>query len=321
MRVRLIPAAFLSLSIAFASSPSMAAPDPKAQSASDAGRHFQRGVALFNEADYPGALAEFRRAYEIAPNAAVLYNIGQTHFQLRSYASALASFEKYLTDAGANAEHAKEAQAAIETLRARVGKVDVTAPDGAEIAVDDEVVGKAPLPPIVAAVGKRKITASKDGRQSPPRFVEIAAGEVVKTELKLGEDGPRTQGAVSPTTSPPDEPSKKNDVLPIALWAGAGALAAGAIVTGIVALSASSDLGDEKDRYPTSRTDLDDAKDRAQTFGLVTDILGGAAIVTAGVALYFTLKKPSSTSGALPPRTSGVRFRVGPTSAGIGGTF
>jgi len=55
----------------------------------EAGKHFQRGVTLYNETDYRAALVEFRRAYDLAPNAAVLYNIGETEYQLRDYASAL----------------------------------------------------------------------------------------------------------------------------------------------------------------------------------------------------------------------------------------
>jgi Tfp pilus assembly protein PilF len=66
----------LSSSTAFAQPPAK----PTHEATRDAGKHFQRGVALFNEADYAGALAEFKKAYELAPNPAVLYNIGQTHF-------------------------------------------------------------------------------------------------------------------------------------------------------------------------------------------------------------------------------------------------
>jgi uncharacterized membrane protein len=44
----------------------------------DAGKHFQRGVSLYGEADYRAALIEFKRAYALAPNAAVLYHVGQT---------------------------------------------------------------------------------------------------------------------------------------------------------------------------------------------------------------------------------------------------
>jgi tetratricopeptide (TPR) repeat protein len=44
----------------------------------EADRHFKSGVALFKEAKYAEALAEFERAYEIAPHPLVLYNIAIT---------------------------------------------------------------------------------------------------------------------------------------------------------------------------------------------------------------------------------------------------
>ena len=322
-RARFVLAIPLFAAVLSAAPASARADAPSAEATRDAGKHFQRGVALFNEADYAGALVEFKRAHEIAPNPAVLYNIGQTNFQLRSYAAALTAFERYIAEAGSGAEHRSEAQASVETLRSRVGKIDVVAPDGAEIMIDDELAGRAPLPPILAAVGKRKLVASKDGRSSSPRYIDISAGETVKTELKI-EEAARTQATmVAPLTSPPAEvTTRSRGALPVVLWVTAGALAAGGIATGVVALSASTDLEDERRKFPSSRAALDHDKDRAQTFGLVTDILLGASILTAGAALYFTLTKSRSTVGRLPPRTAdAVRFRMGPSGAAIGGTF
>src|SRR5262249_30048128 len=111
----------------------------------EAGSHFQRGVVLYNEADYRGALVEFKRAYEVSPAVAVLYNIGQTSFQLQDYANALHMFERYLAEGGG--PHKAEVEGSVATLRTRVGKIDVTTTaQGCDIAIDDEPVGKSPLP-------------------------------------------------------------------------------------------------------------------------------------------------------------------------------
>src|SRR6185503_12531419 len=111
--------------------------------AKEASKHFQRGAALYGEADYRAALVEFRRAYEIAPNPAVLYNIGQTYYQLQNYAAALVALGRYLTEAGSGAAHRREVEQTIDTLQTRVGKVAIstTAP-GIDITVDDELIGK-----------------------------------------------------------------------------------------------------------------------------------------------------------------------------------
>ena len=320
---RRIASFFLAASL-LAAAPAFAQPaaKPSPEATRDAGKHFQRGVALFNEADHAGALAEFKKAYELAPNAAVLYNIGQTHFQLRAYAAALTVFERYLAEAGASAEHRAEAEANVETLRTRVGKIDVVAADGTEVTIDDEAAGKTPLPPILAAVGRRKVTTFKDGAQQV-RFAEVSAGETVRVELKAA-NAVATSTPRDPTVTYPPAEQRGSSALPTVLWIGTGVLAAGAITTGILALGASSSLSDERARPAgeSSRSALDDAESKTKTLALVTDILAGAAIVTGGVALYATLTASPSRTGALPPPVrAGLDFRVGVGRAALEGRF
>src|SRR5262245_11721856 len=71
----------------------------------EAGKHFQRGVDLYNDGDFRGALVEFKKAYSIWPRANVLYDIGQTEYQLLDYAAALKTMERYLSETGPNAAH------------------------------------------------------------------------------------------------------------------------------------------------------------------------------------------------------------------------
>src|SRR3954465_9847176 len=73
---------------------------PTAASVEEARQHYKRGVDLYGEANYTAALIEFRRAYEIAPNFSVLYNIGQIHYQLHDYADSLRTFQAYLSEGG-----------------------------------------------------------------------------------------------------------------------------------------------------------------------------------------------------------------------------
>jgi hypothetical protein len=142
-----------------------------ASAVAEAGKHFQRGVTMFSEADYRAALVEFRRAYELAPNATVLYNIGQTYYQLQNYAAALVALGRYLTESGASAPHRREVEQTIDTLQTRVGKVAIsTTTPGCDITVDDELVGKTPLDePVLVSIGRRKITALRDGRVAETR--------------------------------------------------------------------------------------------------------------------------------------------------------
>ena len=134
----------------------------------EADRHFQRGVALYVEADYRGALVEFERAYTLAPNGIVLFNVGETQYQLRDYAAALATFEHYLVEAPANDSHRTLAEANIKELRTRVGRLRiVTVPAGAEISIDDKVVGQTPFEKaIVVGIGQLSVRATMPGRRA-----------------------------------------------------------------------------------------------------------------------------------------------------------
>ena len=87
MRKLILPLS-LSLSLIALASPALA------QNNMEEGRkHFQAGVQFYKENDFRAALIEFKRAYELAPNFKVLYNLGQTSLELQDYASALRSFE------------------------------------------------------------------------------------------------------------------------------------------------------------------------------------------------------------------------------------
>src|SRR5205809_449884 len=78
------------------------AKEPTKEAREEAGNRFRKGFELFKEADYQAALIEFRRAYELAPNYNVLYNIGQVYFQLQDYANALTWLERYMAEGGKN---------------------------------------------------------------------------------------------------------------------------------------------------------------------------------------------------------------------------
>src|SRR5579863_7549475 len=102
-RHRIAAVAGLALAVA-AGSPAASADDATSPQR-EAARHFDRAVSLYAEADYQGALVEFRRAYQTAPNPTVLYNVGETEYQLQDYAGALTSFTRYLSEAPATAAH------------------------------------------------------------------------------------------------------------------------------------------------------------------------------------------------------------------------
>jgi PEGA domain-containing protein len=284
---------------------------PTASSVKEAGKHFQRGVTLYNEADYRAALVEFRRAFEIAPNAAVLYNIGQTFYQLQNYASALSTLERYLSESGATAAHRREVEQTIETLQARVGKVAVTTNVAdCEVTIDDELVGRTPLSePVLVSIGRRKVTAMRAGRPPETRFVDVAAGDTVKLTMSLGESD-----AAPPTTKSPKPAVARSSGkgLVTAGWVTTGVLGAGAITAGVVAFLASRDLKDARDTFPASHDDLTSKSSRVSRFSTIADIAGIAAVVAGGITLTLSLTRSDSHE---------VHVAVAPNGIQLAGTF
>jgi len=258
----------------------------------EAGVHFRRGVALYSETDYRGALVEFRRAYEIAPNTTVLYNIAETYYQLQNYAAALSVFERYLTEAGTTAPHRREVEATLDTLRSRVGRLRITTNlASCEVTIDDELIGRAPLDaPVVVSVGRRKVTAMAPGRTPDTRFVEVPAGDTVDVALMLAPPG-----APAGSASAAGSGGGSGGVdLVTAGWITTGALAAGALGTGIWAYVASRQLEDARRTFPISRDELDRKASRATTVAVVGDVLGAATVIAAAVTVKLTLSRSPS---------------------------
>jgi hypothetical protein len=295
----------------------------------EAGTRFRKGLELYNDGDYQAALIEFRRAYELAPNYNVLYNIGQVYFQLQDYAGALTALERYLAEGGAavNGNRRAEVEKDLAKLRQRVAHLDVsTSVDDAEIALDDAPIGKTPFTkPVLVSAGKHKITATKSGRVTATKVFEIASGDTLKLSLELAD-----QSAPAPAPPPPEAPARApatssseggSGSLVWLGWVATGALAVGAGVTGGLALKSSGDLATQRDTAGATRADLDSGASKTRTLAVVTDVLAASAVVAGGVTLYFTLRGPSKPKSDAPAAASELRLGVRPGGIALTGSF
>jgi hypothetical protein len=156
----------------------------------EADRHFKSGVALFNEQKFTEALAEFERAYEIAPAPIVLYNIATCHRELSHYSEAVKYYRRFL-DEGADkapADRIVAAKAELDGILQRIARLTVTAPDGAEILVDGQSVGVMPLDmPLIVAPGEHKVVVHLEGKKDGDKHLRVASGDEVSVTLKLGD--------------------------------------------------------------------------------------------------------------------------------------
>ena len=249
---------------------------------------FKRGLALYQEGELRPALAEFRKAYALAPMYRVHFNIGQVCAELKDHACALTSFRSFLKEGGDAVPPLRRSQveADLVELARRVGavRIDVAEP-GAEVTIDDVPAGVSPLgDPVLVSAGRRKITAHKPGSAAVTRVIEVAGAETITVRIPLAPAAPPAASATAP-------PARWSTLSTVGVGV-AGALAAGAVITGALAPSSSGS--------------------RSVALGVTSGALGGTAVATLASTLIGTYVK--APAGA--PR---VGLALGPLWLGIHG--
>jgi len=295
-----------------------AAPAPVRSDREEARTRFQHGVELFRDGDPRAALIEFRRAYELAPNFRVLFNIGQASFEAQDYPSAVLAFQRYLAEGGKDVPAARRAQIEgdIKRLEARLAHLTITTNvAGAEVLVDDVSVGRTPLPaPLVVGMGRRKLAVVATDRETQTRLVDLAGGDNTTIDLpfpiaKLANRPlPEAQDAPLPPAEGHVEPFAINDLgnqphrtpwLQVG-WIATGVLAAATVTTGFLALHAKNDFEHTLDQQLDARQTLDEQRSRTRRWALTTDILGGATIAVGLTTLagwFFSRRGETSPVG------------------------
>lgn len=267
--------------------------------------HFQAGVNFLQDPDgarYEEAYREFSAAYRASPSWKILGNLGIAAMKLERDGEAIEAFEKYL--AGGASTLAPEEKAQFErdlnTLKAGVVRltIDINVP-GATIIDERLPVTGSPVRntytptdgklEIGVKPGHHKVVARLSGYEEGVWEVEAVSGvgqshSFVLAPAKSGGAG-GGPGPVAPMAS--DRPTPTGVYVGLAAT---GVFAVGAGVVGVMALGKKSDFDDVNDGGdPGNAKDLSDS---TKTLNLVTDVLIGAAVVSAGVTTYLYLSRP-----------------------------
>ena len=262
----------------------LAQPDERAKA--EASAHFRRGVELFQEEAFRAALVEFERAYALAPDYRVHYNIGQTKLRLQDYLGVVQSYEKYLSSGGAAipAERRVQVEEALIALRDRVGRIGIRCNrSGADVIVDDISVGKTPLAVTVPVnVGRHRVLVRSSDGANESKVVDVAGGDVEEVSFHL--EAVRTSSAAS-GGGPVAWSTMKQAA--IWSWAGGGAILAGAAVTGAMTFGAQDDLDEAVKTEGVTPGTIDDKSKSLETLALTTDILLAAG--AAGLRCVMTV--------------------------------
>ena len=209
----------------------------------------------------------------------------------------------------------------LERLKTRVGRIAVATAEGAEVLIDDEVVGVAPLPaPIAANTGRHKVTVNPPGRAAVSRVVDVAGLET--TTVTLGREEPLAAPSVSPGAPSVSAtpltgvaglaPQARSKTPMIVGWIATGTLAAVAGVMAGLAFGSEGGLSKARATLGVTQDTLNLAAARVGSFSVAADVLGLAAIVAGSVSLVLTVNALS---------TDEVRVAIGPAGVSVFARF
>ncbi len=301
----------------------------RADDTTEARTLYEDGLRLSKAGESHAALAAFRASYAKAPNGKILYAIGQLCARVGDGGCAVRAYERYLREAEPTAKRTAELGAEIRALSRTLGRVRITAEtEGAEVRVDDEVVGKTPLEGAIAVNAGEHVVVVSDGSRKADATFKILSGKFASVALDLPPLPPKPEEKppppppptpLVPTSEPAPPPTSRSGGFPVVPWAITGALGVATGVSGVLALLAYSDYRDTRDQFPISREALDDAHGKARDLLLLTGALGAVTVTAAGVATYFTLAGSSEAAEKNPgPRVS---FAVRPNGLTLMGTL
>lgn len=255
------------------------------------------------------AYAEHTIAWQLHQDWETAGALGKSAHRTGHHSVAIRRLTEYLATAPRGRISAKE-RASIEqwiaTSRGQVGYLTITAPAGAEVTIDGESQGKAPLAgPVPADPGPHEIQA-QIGAAARKSAVTVVAG---KTH------------AVTITSEEEDAAARRSSALRVAGLAGGGALTLGGIVVGGVFTGLAAERGAEKQRASEDTggraTMQEAARAEAEAKNIAFWGFAGAAIAAAGTTTFYVKTRRSGQA----PVTAAAGVRAGGPFVWVQGEF
>ncbi|MCA9625029.1 MAG: PEGA domain-containing protein, partial [Myxococcales bacterium] len=167
--------------------------------------HWDAAMVLYRNGSFNGAIVEFDKAYAESKNPRVLFNIGVCWKNLERYAKAVRVWQKQLEQrAELDEADIKSTEKAIELVSEYVSTLAIKSNvPGAEIVVQDEVVGRTPLlEPVAVDVGPVTVRLRKDGYIAKEQVVNVVKGTPAEATIDLEKEGRMTPVSINITGAP-----------------------------------------------------------------------------------------------------------------------
>jgi hypothetical protein len=160
---------------------------------------FKEGVDAFDKGKYEEARLAFLQAYTLKKHPSVLLNLAQSSAKSNHPLEASKYFQQFLKEStNATPQQKKDAESGLAEVRQRLGRIDVVAPAGTDVSIDDQRVGTTPFEPVDVEIGVHTVKSSTQSVS-----VTAVAGQRVEAKLGTTASAPPPVVPVAPASSAP----------------------------------------------------------------------------------------------------------------------
>lgn len=305
---------FLSLSVGLSAA---------ADTAADINAAIFEAEAKYEFGDYAGAADAYRTAYQLSGNVDLLFEIAKCESAAKRWGPALEAYNAYLFagDEKTTPEKREKAQAEIKIIEGKVGYLEIKAPAGMAVVVDNVDRGRTPLPDKLPVESEVEHEVKIGDTAAQRVVVGWGKTETVKPglmEAAIDADEPEVSDAEPEEKEKKKSKSKLRTIGLITALSGGGVLL-GSLVTGAVSLSYDKKLESScvSGICDEGQSDTLNARDNLAVTTNVLLIVGATALTTGIVMMAISpgekkkTSKSSSLESASPRRMGAKKKRSG----------
>ncbi len=198
------------------------APPSLAETLTDTAKaDYEAGKLLFGVSDFAAALIKFTAAHDASKDPRLLWNIATCEGKLHHYAKAVGQLRTYLKDGGAllSDQDRSDAAQTIQAMEPLTSTMRITSNEsGADVYLDDQLVGQTPLDPLLVDIGVHKVRVHKAEFEEAAEEVTVNGGAQLLADLKLRPIV--HEGHVSVTAGPKDAIAIDGQTIAVGSWSG-----------------------------------------------------------------------------------------------------
>ena len=265
----------------------------------DAKSNYEAGKLLFGVSDFAAALIKFTAAHDASKDPRLLWNMATCEDKLHHYAKAVALVRAYLKEGGSLLSDQDRSDAdgtvkAMEPLTSTV-RLGVNEP-GADVYIDDLLVGQTPVEPQLVDIGVHKVRVHKAEFEEVSQDVTVSGGATVSLDVYLRPIV--HEGRVVIHAGARDAIALDGQSVGVELWAGtlkSGGHTLRVTASGMIPYQAEVLVQDGQTRELNVTLNPEPSKGILPTWAWVA---GGVVLAGgAGVGAYFLLKPTSKYDG------------------------